>query len=141
MTPQELLAKADAVRRQAHAPYSNYAVGAALLTRSGKVFTGCNVENASFGLSMCAERTAVFKAISEGENDFVAVAVVTPNEGTPCGACRQVLFEFAPDMWVYWRGRGRRLVRRQLRELLADGFSSLGPPAKRGRAKKGRSAS
>ena len=93
MTPQELLAKADAVRRQAHAPYSKYAVGAALLTRSGKVFTGCNVENASFGLSMCAERTAVFKAVSEGEKDFVAVAVVTPNEGTPCGACRQVMLE------------------------------------------------
>lgn len=124
MTPRELLQLAEAARRHAHAPYSRYSVGAALLCRSGRVFTGCNVENASFGLSICAERTAVFKAVSEGELDYVAVAVATPDAGaTPCGACRQVLHEFAPDLWVYWRGAGRRVVRRRLRALLADGFS------------------
>lgn len=124
MTSAELLDLADHARKHAHAPYSRYAVGAALLGRSGRVYLGCNVENASFGLSICAERTAVFKAVSEGECDFVAVAVVTPDEGaTPCGACRQVLHEFSPDLVVYWRGRGGRIVKRRLRALLADGFS------------------
>lgn len=124
MTPAELLEHAERARKHAHAPYSRYAVGAALLGRSGRVYLGCNVENASFGLSICAERTAVFKAVSEGEHDYVAVAVVTPDEGaTPCGACRQVLHEFAPDLLVYWRGPGGRIVKRRLRALLADGFS------------------
>ena len=123
MTPKELLRLADEARKQAYAPYSRYAVGAALLTRTGRVFTGCNVENASFGLSICAERTAVFKAVSEGEHAFVAIAIVTPDLGaSPCGACRQVLYEFAPDLWVYWRGARGRLVRHPLRALLAEGF-------------------
>ncbi len=90
----QLIQKASEARRYAYAPYSNYLVGAALLTTSGRVFTGCNVESAAYPTSMCAERVAVFKAVSEGERQFVAIAVVTSNGGTPCGACRQVLAEF-----------------------------------------------
>src|SRR4030067_357958 len=81
-------------RKQAYAPYSNYRVGAALVTSTGRFFTGANVENAAYPTSICAERVAVFKAVSEGEREFVALAVVTVNGGTPCGACRQVLAEF-----------------------------------------------
>lgn len=93
-TLEKLLTRAQAVRERAYAPYSNYAVGAAIVTPSGKIFTGCNVENASYGLTVCAERNAIFKAISEGEREFVALAVVTANGGSPCGACRQVISEF-----------------------------------------------
>ena len=100
MEDNELIALAAGVRRKAYAPYSHYPVGAALFTASGKVYTGCNVENASYGLSICAERTAAFKAVSEGEREFVAIAVVTENGSAPCGACRQVLNEFGPDMRV-----------------------------------------
>lgn len=90
----KLLKQAQEVRERAYAPYSNYFVGAAVATPSGKVYTGCNVENASYGLTVCAERNAIFKAISEGEREFAALAVVTANGGSPCGACRQVIFEF-----------------------------------------------
>ena len=83
-----------------YTPYSNYKVGAALLTRSGKVYLGCNIENASYTPSVCGERTAIFKAVSEGERDFVAIAVVTVNAGAPCGVCRQVMREFAPNLTV-----------------------------------------
>jgi cytidine deaminase len=87
-------------RRRAYAPYSNYYVGAALRTKSGRIFTGCNVENAAYPTGMCAERIAVFKAVSEGEQDFEILAVVTSNGGTPCGGCRQVLAEFGLDTLV-----------------------------------------
>src|SRR5512135_2926759 len=90
----KLIQLALEVRERAYVPYSNYCVGAALLTTSGKFFTGCNVESAAYPTSMCAERVAVFKAVSEGEREFLAIAVVTSNGGTPCGACRQVLAEF-----------------------------------------------
>ncbi len=93
-TLDKLLTRAKDARTRAYAPYSNYLVGAAVLTPSGKIFTGCNVENASYGLTVCAERNAIFKAISEGEREFVAIAVVTANGGSPCGACRQVIYEF-----------------------------------------------
>lgn len=95
-----LLKQAIEARERAYAPYSHYKVGAALLTTDGKVYTGCNVENAAYGPSMCAERVAVFKAISEGDFDFMAIAIVTVNGGTPCGVCRQVLREFAPNLTV-----------------------------------------
>lgn len=88
------------VRRWAYAPYSNYAVGAALLTSSGVIYDGVNIENAAYPMVMCAERVAVFKAVSEGEKDFTAIAVATSNGGTPCGACRQVLSEFGLDTIV-----------------------------------------
>ncbi len=95
-----LLKQAIEARENAYALYSGYKVGAALLAANGKVFKGCNVENASYGPSMCAERVAVFKAVSEGNMDFKAIAVVTANSGTPCGVCRQVLREFAPNLTV-----------------------------------------
>ena len=95
-----LIELAQAARLKAYAPYSNYKVGAALVTPSGQFFTGCNVENAAYPTSLCAERVAVFKAVSEGERKFIAIAVVTSNGGTPCGSCRQVMAEFGLDTVV-----------------------------------------
>src|SRR5512137_1236190 len=95
-----LIDLATEARRRAYAPYSNYQVGAALRTSSGRIFTGCNVESAAYPTSMCAERVAVFKAVSEGEKEFEVIAVVTSNGGMPCGACRQVLAEFGLDTIV-----------------------------------------
>lgn len=119
-----LMKAADGARRRAYAPYSRFPVGAALLLRDGRIVTGCNVENASYGLAVCAERNAVFKAVSEGDRDFVAIAV-TAREGRgapPCGSCRQVLHEFAPDIRVYWRDARGRMVHRPLGVLLAMPF-------------------
>lgn len=102
-TAEMLLARAREARANAYVPYSHFPVGAALLAESGEVFTGCNVENASFGLTNCAERVAIGKAVSEGVRGFRAVAVVGPQDDAPCapcGACRQVLYEFGPDMVV-----------------------------------------
>ncbi len=96
-----LISAALQAREQAYAPYSNYKVGAAILTPDGRVFTGVNVENASYGLTNCAERTAVYKAVSEGVREILAVVVATENAGSPCGACRQVLTEFAGDIPVW----------------------------------------
>jgi cytidine deaminase len=102
LTPQEeaLVSAALAVREQAYAPYSKFPVGAALLTTSGDVFIGCNVENASFGLTQCAERTAVTAAIAAGKRQFAALAIVSAGGAAPCGACRQVLVEFCPDLSI-----------------------------------------
>lgn len=104
MTPQDLLTAAAEVRRHAHAPYSTYRVGAALLSDDGRVITGCNVENASYGLTICAERVAIGAAVAQGKTAFKAIALVANSGSTPfpCGACRQVLAEFcAPDTPVY----------------------------------------
>ncbi|MGH9790919.1 MAG: cytidine deaminase [Candidatus Acidiferrales bacterium] len=97
-----LIEAAKAARENAHAPYSNFRVGAALRATSGRVYTGCNVENATYGLTVCAERVAIFKAISEGERGFDAIAVVTDTETLtpPCGACRQLIWEFCGDAEV-----------------------------------------
>ena len=102
MTTDALLKAAREVREKAYAPYSRFQVGAALLTKSGKVFTGCNVENLSYGLTICAERNAVFAAVAAGEKDFESIAVVADSVSpiTPCGACRQVLIEFSSDLTV-----------------------------------------
>lgn len=118
------MAEAERARLQAYSPYSGFAVGAALLARDGRIFLGCNVENASYGLSICAERNAVFRAIGEGEDDFVAVAVTAGpgNTASPCGSCRQVLHEFAPGLRVYWRDASGRIVQRRLANLLAQPF-------------------
>ncbi|MCD6401754.1 MAG: cytidine deaminase [Anaerolineales bacterium] len=97
---QKLIQVAIQARKWAYAPYSNYKVGAALLTSSGKIYDGVNVENAAYPVTMCAERVAVFKAISEGEKKFEAIAVVTTNGGAPCGSCRQVLAEFGLNTLV-----------------------------------------
>lgn len=95
-----LIEVADNTRTNAHVPYSGYRVGAALLTEDGEVFGGCNVENASYGVSICAERTAYVKAVSEGAREFVAIAVVTDDGGSPCGACRQFMSEFGLETVV-----------------------------------------
>lgn len=97
-----LIDAAKQARENAHAPYSNFRVGAALRSTSGRIFSGCNVENASYGLTMCAERVAIFKAISDGERDFSAMAVVTDADilTPPCGACRQLIWEFCGDIPV-----------------------------------------
>ena len=101
VSDEQLLALARAAREFAHTPYSNYKVGAALLAHDGAVYTGCNIENASFGLTNCAERTAVFKAVSEGNTAFEAIAIAADRTAPwPCGACRQVLSEFAPRLRV-----------------------------------------
>jgi cytidine deaminase len=120
---KRLLELARAARRSAYAPYSRFAVGAALLAADGRVFTGVNIENASYGLTVCAERVALWKAISDGARDFVALAVAGPPraEAAPCGACRQVLAEFAPTLMVSWRRDGR-IVRRRVARLLPEAF-------------------
>ena len=107
---QQLIEAAAAARHWAYAPYSHYAVGAALLTASGKVYEGVNIENAAYPDGICAERVAVFKAVSEGEREFVAIAVVTSNGGSPCGSCRQVLAEFDLETVVYLADEAGRLV-------------------------------
>jgi cytidine deaminase len=96
MDIQQLIEKAIEARNKAYTPYSKFQVGAALLTKNQQVFQGCNIENASFGLTNCAERTAIFKAVSEGEKEFEAIAIVGDTDGpvSPCGACRQVMAEF-----------------------------------------------
>lgn len=95
-----LIEAASQVRQWAYVPYSQYAVGAAVLTSSGKIYDGVNVESAAYPTTMCAERVAIFKAVSEGEREFRAIAVVTENAGSPCGSCRQVMAEFGLDTLV-----------------------------------------
>jgi len=95
-----LIEQAAAAREKAYVPYSQYPVGAALLTASGAIYSGCNIEIASFGATVCGERTAAFKAVSEGDRLFHVIAVVTSNGAAPCGICRQVLYEFGPAMTV-----------------------------------------
>lgn len=95
---QALVTAAQNVRKRAYAPYSNYEVGASLLTKDGSIVTGCNVENAVWGLTICAERSAIFTAVSQGHREFTAMAVVTKDGGPPCGACRQAIREFCTDM-------------------------------------------
>ena len=98
---QQLAKIAAEMRSRSYSPYSHYAVGAALLTKNGKIYTGCNIENAAYPVSICAERTAIFKAVSEGDRDFEAIAIATiDGKGYPCGSCRQVMAEFALDMTV-----------------------------------------
>ena len=104
MNKEQLMAQSKLARENAYVPYSKFKVGAALLAKNGTVYEGCNIENASYGLTNCAERTAIFKAISEGVTEFRAIAIVadTPGPCSPCGACRQVIAEFcAQDMPVY----------------------------------------
>lgn len=98
---QELMNNAKEAAKNSYSPFSRFAVGAAVITPSGKIYRGCNVENSSFGLTNCAERTAIFKAVSEGEREILAVAIYSPNSDScyPCGACRQVLYEFQGDSY------------------------------------------
>lgn len=119
----KLIQAALAASEQAYIPYSNYRVGAALLTPDGEIFDGCNVESASYTPTICAERTALVKAISEGERAFSAIAVVTRDGGSPCGVCRQLLYEFAPQLQVIMADLdGNVQHRATLSELLPLGF-------------------
>lgn len=120
---QALIDMANAARRYSYAPYSKYRVGAAVRTKSGRVFTGVNVENAAYPQTMCAERIAIFKAVSEGEQEFDALAVVTDNGGSPCGGCRQVLSEFGLNTIVLVaNGEGNLVHERTVKELLPEAF-------------------
>ena len=122
---QELIQKAVKVRSLAYAPYSNYKVGAALLTRSGDIYTGVNVENAAYPDTICAERPAVVSAVSAGERKFEAIAVATQNGGTPCGSCRQVLSEFGLDIEVLLVDDQGSLIQQQtVADLLPGAFQS-----------------
>lgn len=119
----ELIRLAGEARRRAYVPYSHYPVGAALLTSTGKVFTGVNIENAAYPATICAERVAVFKAVSEGETSFVAIAVVTLNGGSPCGSCRQVLAEFGLETRVLIaNAEGRLMQDMTVADLLPGAF-------------------
>lgn len=123
-TRRQLIELASQARRWAYAPYSHYAVGAALLTHSGKIYDGVNVENSAYPDGICAERVAVFKAVSEGERKFDAIAVVTSNGGSPCGSCRQVLAEFGLDTVVVMADKdGRVTMELTVRELLPGAFT------------------
>lgn len=120
---EKLIATALEARHRAYAPYSGYPVGAALLTASGRIYDGVNIENASYPNTICAERVAVFKAVSEGEREFIAIAVVTSNAGAPCGACRQVLSEFGLDTIVLIADeQGNVAAETTVRELLPRAF-------------------
>src|SRR3990172_1350947 len=114
---QSLIDLANEARRRAYVPYSKYKVGAALRTKSGRIYTGVNVENAAYPQTMCAERVAVFKAVTEGESEFEAISVVTDNGGSPCGGCRQVLAEFGQDTIVLIaNGEGKLLKELTVKE-------------------------
>jgi len=118
-----LIKLANEARRHAYVPYSNYPVGAALRTKSGRIFTGVNVENAAYPTTMCAERIAIYKAVSEGEREFEVIAVVTPNGGSPCGGCRQVMAEFGLETIVLiGDGQGRLLQQTTVKDLLPGAF-------------------
>src|SRR5258708_13931426 len=120
---KQLISAAIEARRRAYAPYSNYPVGAALRTVSGRVYTGVNIENAAYPTTICAERVAVFKAVSEGERDFEVLAVVTDNGGSPCGSCRQVLAEFGLETVVLFADGNNKLFKcTSVRDLLPEAF-------------------
>jgi len=126
MTDKELADLAWKAREQSYSPYSGFAVGAALECADGTVYLGCNVEGASYGNAICAERTALVKAVSEGKQSFtrIAVAAVSPDYTAPCGICRQMLYEFSPDMTVLCVDQNREWVAVKLRDLLPMGFSA-----------------
>ena len=120
---QQLIERALNIRERAYAPYSNYHVGAAVLTESGEIFDGVNVENAVYSMTICAERNAVFQAVAHGHHSFQAIAVATDNGGSPCGSCRQVLSEFGPEIIVFTIGSdGEIVLETTVRELLPDAF-------------------
>jgi len=121
---QAMIDLGNAARQRAYVPYSNYPVGAALRTKTGRIYTGVNVENAAYPQTMCAERVAIFKAISDGEKEFEVISVVTDNGGSPCGGCRQVMAEFALDMIVLMAdGSGKLIKETTVSELLPEAFT------------------
>lgn len=124
MDMESLIRAAKEAREKAYSPYSNFKVGAAVMTPSGKIYSGCNVENVSYGLTNCAERTAIYKAVSEGEHSFVALAVVADTEGpvAPCGACRQVIAEFGIEQIILGNIKGHTKIL-SLEEILPYAFT------------------
>ncbi|GJQ51520.1 MAG: cytidine deaminase [Anaerolineaceae bacterium] len=121
---QSLIDLANMARKGAYVPYSHYPVGAALRTKSGKTYTGVNIENAAYPQTMCAERVAIFKAVSEGEKEFEVIAVVTDNGGSPCGGCRQVMAEFGLDTIVLLADKNGSLMKEAtVKELLPEAFT------------------
>jgi cytidine deaminase len=123
---KKLIESAKQVRERASVPYSNFKVGAAVRTKSGKIFTGCNVESASYGLTVCAERVAIWKAVSEGETEFEQIAVVagTDELTPPCGACRQIIWEFCGDVPVTFANLKDKTETVQMKELLPRAFDT-----------------
>ena len=121
---KQLFEAAKAASENAYSPYSNFEVGAAVLTKNNKIFTGCNIENASFGVTVCAERTAIFKAVSDGEREFEAIAIYVNSDQLfpPCGVCRQVMSEFSSDMIVIY-GNDKKIVESDIMKLLPESFS------------------
>ena len=124
---EKLVETAGKAKEKAYAPYSNFRVGAALLTEDGKIYTGCNVENISFGLTNCAERTAIFKAVSEGDKGFTKLAISTDTDGytSPCGACRQVIAEFSADMEIIMANKDGHYTVCTIEELLPMAFNEI----------------
>jgi cytidine deaminase len=125
-TKEELVGAAQDVREKAYAPYSKFKVGAALRTKSGKIFTGCNVESASYGLTVCAERVAIWKAVSEGEHEFTEIAVVADTQELtpPCGVCRQIIWEFCHDIPVILANLKDNTETVMMSELLPRAFDT-----------------
>ena len=122
ISSQELVAAAQAAREQAYAPYSNYFVGAAVMTAEGEIIAGCNVENASYGGTICAERVALTAAVAQGKRELKAIAVVTLDGASPCGMCRQVMLELGPEMDVYIADGAGKFRSTTVRALLPDAF-------------------
>ena len=132
MTKRELIDKAKEARKFAYVPYSGFRVGAALQTKSGKVYTGCNIENSSFGCTNCAERTAIFKAISEGETEFESIAIVSSADDVtyPCGICRQVMAEHMKDAAIYFEDKDGNIIDSSVHEMLPYMFDNEIPNKK-----------
>ena len=128
MSYNELVQKAIEMRSQALAPYSNYKVGAAILTESGKIFGGCNIENSSYSLTICAERVALFKAVSEGETKFKALSVSTNNAGMPCGACRQVIWDICGNISILICNNNKLITKTESIRLLPMPFDNTKLP-------------
>ena len=126
MNSKDLVELAIKAKENAYVPYSNFRVGAALLTKNGKVYTGCNIENASYGATNCAERTAIFKAVSEGEREFEAIAINADTDDMtfPCGICRQVIIEFSRDIKLYISNKSGEYKEYSIGELLPGAFTS-----------------
>ena len=132
MDSKELATIALKARTYAHAPYSNFKVGAALLTKSGKVYTGSNVESTSYGLTICAERVALVKALSEGDDQFESIAVVSETGASPCGACRQLLWDYTKDIPVYLSDGVGEITEYNLSDLLIHPFEDSQLPSSDG---------
>jgi len=128
MSDNDLIQKAIEMRSQALAPYSNYKVGAAVLTESGRIFGGCNIENSSYSLTICAERVALFKAVSEGETKFKALSVSTNNAGMPCGACRQVIWDICGNISILICNNNKLITKTESIRLLPMPFDNTKLP-------------